>query len=124
MKLGLGLGHALEHAEGGVANLRIQLGLFQETTDLCPVPAVMVVVIVVMVVAGFLDQEAKTGKAAPDSLFGFEGDLFGQLQGGNGLLKEGERYAQMEEGSTEHVATDAGRTVEMEMGCRHEMRID
>jgi hypothetical protein len=77
MKLGFGLGHALEHAEGGVANFRIQLGLFQEITDFGPVPAVMVVVIVVMVVAGFLDQEAETGKAAPNSLFSFEGDLFG-----------------------------------------------
>ena len=84
----------------------------------------MVVIVMMMVVAGFLDQEAKTGKAAPDSLFGFEGDLFGQLQGGNDLLKDGQGYAQMEEGGTEHVATDAGRTVEMEVGCRHEKRID
>jgi len=35
---------------------------------------------------------------------------------GDGLLKDGERYAQMEKAGTEHVATDAGRTVEMEMG--------
>ena len=77
MEFGFGLGDALEHGEGGVAHLGIQLGLFQKITDFRPVPAVMVVVIVVMVVAGFLDQEAKTGKAAPDSLFGFEDDLFG-----------------------------------------------
>ena len=37
----------------------------------------MVVVIMVMVVAGFLDEEAETGEAAPDRLFGFENDLFG-----------------------------------------------
>jgi len=84
----------------------------------------MVVVIMVMVVAGVLDEEAETGEAAPDRLFGFEDDLFGEVKRGDGLLKDGKWYAQMEEGGREHVATNAGRAVEMEMGCRHRKRID
>ena len=84
----------------------------------------VVAMTLVMVVAGFLDQEAETGEAASDRLFGFEDDLFGEVQGGHGLLKDGKGYAQMEEGGTEHVAADARRAVEMEMGRRHGKRID
>ena len=51
VEFGFGLGNALEHGEGGVADRGGELGFLEEVPDFRPVPAVMVAVIVVMVVA-------------------------------------------------------------------------
>ena len=84
----------------------------------------LMVVILMMVGTGFLDQKTKAGETSPDRLFSFENDLFGKVQGGDGLLKHGKRDAEMEQGGAEHVAANAGGTIEMKMGCRHRKRID
>ena len=126
MKLGFGLGDALEHAKGGVAHLRGEFGFFQKITDFRPVAAVMVIMVVVrvVVVAGFLNEKAGAGQTAANGALGLEGDLFRQVEGGNSFLKEGEGHAQIEESSAEHVAADAGGAAEMEVGRRHRKRID
>ena len=124
VKLGFGLGHMLEHGEGGAAHFRGQPGFLQKIADLRPVPAVMMVVIMMMVVTGFLDQKTKAGETSPDSLFRFENDFFGELKAGDRLLKDRQGHAQMEKCGAEHVSADAGRAVEMEVGCRHGKRID
>jgi hypothetical protein len=79
MQFGFGFSDALKHGKGGVANLLGQLRFFEEVADFRPVAAVVMVMIVVMMVARFLDQETETGKAAPDSIFGLQHDLFGQV---------------------------------------------
>ena len=84
----------------------------------------MMVVTMMMVVTGLLDQKTKAGETSPDSLFRFENDFFGELKGGDRLLKDRKGHAQMEKSGTKHVAADAGRAVEMEVGCRHGKRID
>jgi hypothetical protein len=124
VEFGLGLGHALEHGEGGVADPRIEFGFFQKITDFRPVAAVMVIVVMMMVVVGLLDQEPCASQAAADGPFGPEDDFFREVEGANGFLKQGEGNAQIEEGGAEHVPADPGRAAEMEMGRRHGVRID
>jgi hypothetical protein len=123
VKLGFGLGDALEHAKGGVAHLRGEFGISQKITDFRPVAAVMVIMVVV-VVARFLNEKAGAGQTAANGALGLEEDLFRQVEGGNSFLKEGKGYAQIEESSAEHVAADTGGAAEMEVGRRHRKRID
>ncbi len=84
----------------------------------------VMMVVVRVVVAGFLNEKAGAGQTAADRALGLEGDLFRQVEGGNSFLKEGEGHAQIEESGAEHVAADAGGAAEMEVGRRHELRID
>ena len=84
----------------------------------------MMVVIMMVVVTGLLDQKTKAGETSPDGLFRFENDFFGELKGGDSLLKDRQGHSQMEKGGAKHVAADAGRAVEMEVGGRHGKRID
>ena len=124
MKLGLGLGDAMEHGEGGVAHLRGELGFFQKIMDIRPVPAVMVVIMVMMmmVVSGLLDQKAGAGETAADGFLGIQDHLFREVKGLDSFLKKRQGHAKVEQGGAEHVATDAGGAVEMEVG-RHGCRI-
>jgi len=125
VKLGFGLGDPLEHAMGGVAHLRGEFGFFQKITDFRPVAAVMVIMVVMMmvVVAEFLDEKAGAGQTTADGALGLKRDLFRQVKASNSFLKEGEGHARIEEGGTEHVAADPGWAVEMEVGCRHPLKI-
>ena len=85
----------------------------------------MVAMVVMMVVVpGFFHEEAGAGQAATDGALGLEDDFFGKVEGGDGLLKEGEGYAQIEESGTKHVTADAGRAAEVKVGRRHRKRID
>jgi len=77
-----------------------------------------------VVVALLLHEKAGAGQATADGAFGLEDDLFREVEGTDGFLKEGEGHAQIQECGAEHVATDARGTVEMEVGRRHEKRID
>ncbi|MEY2851982.1 MAG: hypothetical protein RL549_681, partial [Verrucomicrobiota bacterium] len=82
----------------------------------------VIMVVVRVVVAGFLNEKAGAGQTAANGALGLEGDLFRQVEGGNSFLKEGEGHAQIEESGAEHVAADAGGAAEMEVGRRHELR--
>jgi hypothetical protein len=84
----------------------------------------MMVVIMMVVVARLLDQEAEASQAAPDRFFGFKDNLFGEVERSHGLLKDRKWDSQMKNGGTKHVAADAGGAVEMEVGRRHGKRID
>ena len=42
----------------------------------------------------------------------------------DGFLEKEYGHAEVEQGATEHVTTDAGRAIEMEMGRGHGNRID
>ena len=83
---------------------------------------VVVVMMMVVVLARFLDEEAGTGETAADGFLGFQDHLFGELKGNDGFLKKRQGHAKVEQGGAEHVATDAGGAVEMEVG-RHGSRI-
>ena len=79
--------------------------------------------VMMMVVVCFLDEEAGTGETAADGFLGFQDHLFREVKGLDGFLKKGQGHAKVEQGGAEHVATDAGGAVEMEMGRRHQIRI-
>jgi hypothetical protein len=125
VELGFGLGDTPEHGQGGIAHFRGEGGFFEEIMDFRPVAAVMVAMVVMMVVVpGFFHEEAGAGQAATDGALGLEDDFFRKVEGGDGLLKEGEGYAQIEESGAKHVTADAGRAAEVKVGRRHRKRID
>ena len=81
----------------------------------------MVVVIMgVVMVSGFRNEEASTGQTAADRSFRLEEYFFGKLEGGNGFLEKRERDSEIQQGGAEHIAADAGGTIEMEMGGGHD----
>ena len=84
---------------------------------------VTVVMMMVVMVTGLLDEKAGAGQAAADGFLRFEDHFFRELEGPDGLLKNGEGHAQIKQGGAEHVATDAGRAVEMEVSRLHLERI-
>ena len=81
---------------------------------------VVVVIMGVVMVSGFLDEEASTGQTAADRSFRLEEYFFGKLEGGNGFLEEREGKTEVEEGGGKHVSANSGRTIEMEMGGGHD----
>ena len=82
------------------------------------------VMMMVVVLARFLDEEAGTGETAADGFLGFQDHLFREVKGIDGFLKKGERHVQIEESGAEHVAADPGRATEVKVGRRHRKRID
>lgn len=80
----------------------------------------MVAVIMgVVMVSRFLNEEASAGETAADRPFRLKKYFFWKLKGGNRLLEKRKGNAEVEEGGAEHVATDAGGTIKMEMGGGH-----
>lgn len=81
----------------------------------------MVAVIMrVVMMSRFLDQKASAGQATADRSFRLEKHFFGKMEGGNCFLKKGEGDPEIQQGGAEHIAADAGRTIEMEMGGGHD----
>lgn len=77
-----GFGDAVKDLESCVPDGRLQRGLLQEVTDLCPGTTVIVVMIpMVMMVVGMivraLDEETGAGDPAAHSALGSKGNLFG-----------------------------------------------
>ena len=128
VETGLGFGNAVKDLEGGVFDGWSEVGVLEEGTDLSPRPTVLVfmrVIVRVRVVMGFVFvrgfyKEAGTGQATSERSLRFQDHFFREVKTLDGVLKDGDRHAEVEEGGSKHVSTDSGRTIEMEMGGGHD----
>ena len=128
VKAGLGFGDAVKDLEGGLFDGGSEVGVLEEGTDLSPRPTVLVfmrvivrvrVVMGVVFVRGFY-KKAGTGQSTSERSLRFQDHFFREVKTLDGVLKDGEGHAEVEEGGSKHVSADSRRTIEMEMGGGHD----
>ena len=127
VKAGLGFGDTVKDLEGGLFDGGSEVGVFEKGTDLSPratVCVLMGVIVRMRVVVGFVfvrsfDKKTGAGQATSERSLRFQDDFFREVEALDGVLKERERDAEVEEGGSKHVPADAGGAIEMEVGDRH-----
>ena len=127
VETGLGFGDTVKDLEGGLFDGGSEVGVFEKGTDLSPRATVFVlmgVIVGVRVVMGIVfvrsfDKKAGAGQATSERSLRFQDHFFREVEALDGVLKEREGDAEVEQGGREHVPADAGGAIEMEVGGGH-----
>lgn len=121
MDFAFGDGDAVKDGEGAPENFGVESRTFEELTNLAiratvgmPVVVMMPVVVVVVGVSMAVNIEFRASDVLLGTLEKMEVDFVAESEGCDGVVEDAFRNADIAKGTDGHVATDAGKTIEVE----------